>query len=160
MCSCEYKRYSILKGIFDMLLLFCPLRLKESTFQTRILFFIPKKLFSLLRYSNFRIWTFMTSSRKYILLSNLESKYSLIMKFGQFMSHFKRTIFIKVFSKICVLETSSRLFCVYEKVSTISTGKWNFWNKLFVLNIFLSNLSNYIRVNMDTSTDSFLKGIL
>ena len=51
------------------------------------------------------------------------------MKFGQFMSHFKRTIFIKVFSKICVLETSSRLFCVYEKVSTI------YWKMKFLKQI-------------------------
>ena len=52
------------------------------------------------RYSNFRILIFMTSSNAYawtkksVLLNNLQSKHSLVMKFGQFMSYYKINILI------------------------------------------------------------------
>ena len=74
----------------------------------------------------------MTSSnasaknRKYILLNNLESKHSLLMKFGQVMSNSKRNNFIEKFCKSCNLKTSSRPFCVCKDLSTSSIGKLNF----------------------------------
>ena len=48
----------------------------------------------------------MTSSnaqaqhKKYIALSNLGSKYSLFMKFGQFMSYYKRKFHQKILQKL------------------------------------------------------------
>ena len=71
----------------------------------------------------------MTSSnasaqnKKYILLKNLESKHSLLMKFDQFMSYYARKIFMKKFYKNCVLKTSSRPFFVCKELSTSSIGK-------------------------------------
>ena len=38
------------------------------------------------------------------------SKYSLLMKFGQFISYYKRINFIKKFYKNCSLKTSSRTY--------------------------------------------------
>ena len=54
----------------------------------------------------------MSSNKKYISLNNLGSKYSLLMKFGQFMLYYKRKKLIKKFYKICGLKTGSRPFCV------------------------------------------------
>ena len=48
----------------------------------------------------------MTSSKakaqkkKYILLNNLDSKHSLVMKFSQFMSYYKRKLYQKIQQKI------------------------------------------------------------
>ena len=58
-----------------------------------------------------------------IKLDNLESKYSLLIKFGQFMSHYKRKNF-KIFYKNCSLKTSSRPFSVCKEWSIIYIGKW------------------------------------
>ena len=44
------------------------------------------------------------------ILNNLGSKHCLLMKFGQFMSYYKRKKFIKEFNKNCNLETSSDPF--------------------------------------------------
>ena len=49
-----------------------------------------------------------------ILLNNMGSKYSLLMKFGQFMSYYKRKNFIKN-----ILPNSF----VCKELSTTSTGK-------------------------------------
>ena len=71
----------------------------------------------------------MTSSnakalnKEYTSLNNLGSKHSLLVKFGQFMSHYKRKNFTKKFCKNCRLETSSRPFCVSKELSTVSIGK-------------------------------------
>ena len=58
-----------------------------------------------------------------ILLNNLGNKLSLLMKFGQFVSYYETKNFIKKFHKIFDLETSSRPFCVYKKLSTNSNRK-------------------------------------
>ena len=42
----------------------------------------------------------------------------------------KRKIFIQKVYKNCNLKTSVRSFCVCEKLSTTSIGKWSFWRKL------------------------------
>ena len=55
---------------------------------------------------------------KYILLNNLGSKHSLLMKFGQFKSYYKRNIFIEKVFKKDDLKTSSRLFCVCKELTT------------------------------------------
>ena len=69
-------------------------------------------------------------NKKYILLNNLGSKHSLLMKFGQFMSYYKRKKIIKKFYKNCNLETSSRPFYVYKELST------TFWSKLPILDMY------------------------
>ena len=51
-----------------------------------------------------------------ISLNNLESKRSLVMKFGQFMQYYK-IIFIKKFYKKCGLGTSSRPFLIFKEIS-------------------------------------------
>ena len=53
----------------------------------------------------------MTSSNE-DLLNKLGSKHSLLMKSGQFMSHYKRKDFIKKFYKHCDLKISSKPSCV------------------------------------------------
>ena len=53
---------------------------------------------------------------KHILLNNLGSKRSLVMKFGQFMQYYK-IIFIKKFYEKCGLETSSRPFLIFKESS-------------------------------------------
>ena len=58
------------------------------------------------------------------------SKRTLLMKFGQFMSYYKRKNFMRKFYKNCNQKTSSRPFCVCKELSTASIGKWNFWRKL------------------------------
>ena len=45
--------------------------------------------------------------KKYILLNNLGSKHTLLMKFGQFMSYYERKKIIKKFYKNCNLKTFS-----------------------------------------------------
>ena len=52
-----------------------------------------------------------------ILLNNLESKCSLVIKFGQFMQYYKITFFIKEFYEKCVQETSSRAFLIFKESS-------------------------------------------
>ena len=68
------------------------------------------------------------------------------MKFGQFMSHYKIKNFIKKFCKNCGLKTSSRPFCVYKELSTVSIGKWNFWSKLLILDDLVAS---FIKDKMD-----------
>ena len=50
-------------------------------------------------------------------LNNLESKHSLVMKFGQFMYYYKIKIFTKKFYEKCDLETSSRPFLIFKESS-------------------------------------------
>ena len=50
-----------------------------------------------------------------ILLNNLGSKYSLVMKFGQFMQHYKIKSFIKKYYEKCCLKTGSRPFLVFKE---------------------------------------------
>ena len=62
-------------------------------------------------------------NKKHILLNNLGSEHSLLMKFGQFMLYFKRNNFIKNFYKNCGLKTSSRPFCGCKELSKTSLRK-------------------------------------
>ena len=58
--------------------------------------------------SNAQAW-----NTKHILLNNLGSKCSLVMKFGQFMQYYKIIFFIKKIFEKCGLETSSRPFLIF-----------------------------------------------
>ena len=111
------------------------LSLKESTCETRKnVFYSNLKAFFVLE--KIKNSNFVTSSnalawnKKYTLVNNLESKHSLLMKFGQFMSYYKRKKFMKKFHQNCDLKTGSRLFCICYELSKTSTGKWNFLNNL------------------------------
>ena len=53
---------------------------------------------------------------KHILLINLGSKHTLVIKFCQFMQHYKRAIFNKKFLKKRGLETSSRPFFDFQRI--------------------------------------------
>ena len=58
------------------------------------------------------------------------------VKFGQFMSYYKRKKIIKKFRKNCNLKTSFMPFCLCRELSTTSIGKWNFWSKLLILGMY------------------------
>ena len=98
-----------LKVVYATVLLVCFINLNESTCQTRknVFYFTSKVLFVLekIKFNNSTFSNFMTSSNtqaqnnKYISLNNLGSKHILLMKFGQFMSYYKRKNFIKKFYK-------------------------------------------------------------
>ena len=53
---------------------------------------------------------------KYILINNLGSKQSLLMKFGRFIPYYIRKKNIKKFYKNCNLKTSSRSFCSSQEL--------------------------------------------
>ena len=55
-------------------------------------------------------------NRKHILLNNLGNKHILVIKFSQFMQHYKRKILIKKFYKKCTLNTSSRSFLIKKGI--------------------------------------------
>ena len=118
------------------------LSLSKTTCQTKknVFYFTSKALFVLEKIKSNQ-YHFMTSSnawvsnKKYILLNYLGSKDSLLMKFDQFLSYCKRNNFIKIFYKICDLETISRPSCVCRELSATSVGKRNLWSHLFILDM-------------------------
>ena len=89
----------------------------------------------------------MTSSNaqarnmKRILLNNLESKRSLVMKFGQLMQSYKIIFFIKKFHEKCGLETSSRPFLVFKESSVkkasveVSMLIWTNFDRFAITNL-------------------------
>ena len=56
-------------------------------------------------------------TKKCILLNNLESKHSLVMKVNQFMSYYKRRIFMKKSCKKCGLETGLTPYFIFKQFS-------------------------------------------
>ena len=54
---------------------------------------------------------------KHILLNNLGSKRSPVMKFGQFMQYYKINFFIEKLYEKCGLEASSRPFLIFKESS-------------------------------------------
>ena len=112
--------------------LVCFLSLNESTCQTRKIFFILHQNFcSLSRNSKFKILDIQISWRHQMPKHKTRNTFywimwkvnSLLMKYGQFISYYKRRYLIKKLYKNCVLKTSSRPFCVPKKLSTF-IGKW------------------------------------
>ena len=113
--------------MFITFLQVCFVSLRESTCETRknVFYFTSKALLVLkinqilfFRYSNA-----MASSDaqawniKHILLNKLGSKHSLVMKFSQFVQHYKRKIFIQKLCEKYGLETSSRPFLIFKESS-------------------------------------------
>ena len=119
---------SIIKGCVRYILLVCFVCLKESTCETRknAFYFTTKALLvleiinQLLTFQIFKYHDVIKCPRintKHILVNNLGSKCSLVIKFGQFMQYYKIIFFIKKFYKKCGLETSSKPFLVFKKSS-------------------------------------------
>ena len=94
---------------------------------------------------------------KYILLNNLGSRHSLLMKSGQVMSCEKRKIFIKKFYKNCHLKTSSTFFRVWKEMNRNFIGKLN---QLAYVRFLITKRSKFVKIIMYTSSDSFLQRIL
>ena len=134
----------ILKGCDRYIFASLFLGLNESTCQIKknVFYFTSKPLF-VLEKIEFRILHFQISWRHQMLKHKTRNKFhwmalkvtSLLMKFAQFMSHYKKKKLIKKFCRNCGLKTSSRLFCVCKELSTDSIGKWNFWSKLLILDM-------------------------
>ena len=85
--------------------------------------------------SNAQAW-----NTKHILLNNLGSKRSMVMKFGQFMQYYK-IIFIKKFYQKFGLETSSRPFlvfkesCVKKDSVEVSMQIWTYLDRFTITNL-------------------------
>ena len=115
-----------LKVVSATFLLACFVCLKEITCETRksAFYFTSKDLLVLeiINFQHFR-YSNMTSSNpqawntKYILVNNLGSKHSLVMKFGQFMQYYNIIFFIEKLYEKCHLETSSRPFLIFKESS-------------------------------------------
>ena len=88
----HFLRLHVLKVVSATFMLVCFVSLKEGTCETRknVFYFTSKAHFILeiIKFQLFRYWNVMTSSdaqawnTKHILLDNLRSKHSLVMKFG------------------------------------------------------------------------------
>ena len=95
---------------------------KESTSEAwkKVSYFTStlERLFPFSRKSNFKFQTFkfhdvikcQSKNKKHILLNNLESKYSLLMMFVQFMSYYTKKKTMKKTHKNCDQKASSRHF--------------------------------------------------
>ena len=132
------------------------------------MFFVSlQKLFSFSRKSNFRILDNQVSWRHQMPKHKTRNTFcwttweisSLLMKFGQFVSYYKRKNFIKKFHKNFDLETSSMPFCVYKELSTTSTGKWNLKQATYI-RYTLAKLSKFFQISTQISSDSFLQRTL
>ena len=95
----------------------------------KMVFISLQNLFSFLRKSNFRILHFQISWRHQIPKHKTRntfhwikhwSEHSVLMKFRQFLAHYKRKNVIKNFCKTCGLKTSSRPFYVCKELGTAS----------------------------------------
>ena len=82
------------------------------------------------------------------------------MKFGQYISYYKRKKIIKNFYKICNLKTSSRPFCACKELSTTAIGKWIFWSNLLILDMLEQNYQNLLKSACRTPQIPFYRGFL
>ena len=164
------KYSSVLKTASTTFLLVCFTSLKESTCEIwkNVFYFTSKALF-VSRKSNFIILDIQISwrhqilkhkTRNNILLNNLGSKHSLLIKFGQFMSYYKREKFIKKYYKNCDLKTSSRPFCVCKELSITSNWKMKSFKQAFYTRSVLAKLSKFVQISSLTSSDCFFQRIM
>ena len=89
-------------------------RKKWFYFTCKALLFLEIIKFKHFRYfsSNAQPW-----NTKHMLLNNLGSKHSLVVKFGQFIYYHKINFFVEKICENCGLETSSRLFPIFKESS-------------------------------------------
>ena len=129
------------------------LGLNESICQVKknVFYFTSKPLF-VLRKSNFRILHFQISwchpvpkHKTYISLNYLGSKHSLLMKFGQFMSYYKREDFF--------------LLCL-QRIKHSFYWKMKFLKQATYIRYVIAKLSKFVQISMLISSDSFLQRIL
>ena len=59
----------------------------------------------------------------------------MLMKFGHFMSCYKRKKFLKKLYKNEGLKNSTDPFCICKELSRTSIGKYNFLSKLLILDM-------------------------
>ena len=90
----------------------CVLFTSKAHFVLKIIKFYFFRYSNIMVSSNTQAW-----KTKHILLNNLISKYSLVIKFGQFMLYYNIKFFIKKFHEKCGLETSSTSFLIFKKSS-------------------------------------------
>ena len=75
------------------------------------------------------------------------------MKFGQFMKYHKIKICIENSTKKCGLQTCSRTFGVYKELIKFS-------EQADYIGWVTATLSKYIKISIETSSNSFLQRIL
>ena len=87
------------------------------------------------------------------------TKRSLLIKFGQFISYYKRKKIKNVY-KICNLKTNSKPFCVCKELSTKAIEKWIFWRNLLILDMLEQNYQNLLKSACKTHLIPFYRGFL
>ena len=107
--------------------------LRKKSISLQKLFSFSRKSTKILKFHD--VIKCLSIKKIYIILNNLGSKHSLLMKFGQFISCYKRMKIIKEFYKKWDLNTSFRHFCVCKEFNTTSIEKLNFWSKLLILDM-------------------------
>ena len=161
---------SYLKVVSATFVLVCFLSLNESTFQTRknVFYFTSKALFVLekIKFQNSAFSNFMTSSnasaqnKKYISLNNLGSKYSLLMKFGQFMSYYKRKKnHPKIIQKLRP-ENQFQAFLYLQRIKHNFYQKMKFLKQATCIRYVVAKISKFVQISKLTSTESVLQRIL
>ena len=105
---------------------------KHFLFHFKSFFFLEILIFQRVRTLNFMaILNASTWNKKYVLLNSSEIKLRLVMKFCAVMSYYKKRIFIEKLHRKYDLETRSRPFCVYTKLSaTLQTSSYSFLEKI------------------------------
>ena len=88
----------------------------------------------------------LSINKTYILLNNLGSKHSLLIKFGQFSSYSLRNNFIKNFYKNCGLKTSPRPFCVCKELNLYL--KIEFLKQSTYIRYAIAKLSKLVQISM------------
>ena len=160
-----YKKSNALKVVSATFLLVCFSSLKESTYETRKMFFISlRKLFSFPRKSNFRfldyqiLWRYQMPKHKTrntfywitwevntVCLRNLAS-----------LCHIIKKKIIKTFCKNCNLKTSSRPFFVCKEFKQNLYWKLKFLKQATYIRYVIAELSKSVQISMQTSSDCFL----
>ena len=93
-------------------------------------------------------------------LNNFGSKHSLIMKFSQFMSSYKRKNLVKKFYKNCGLKTSSRpCFCL-QRIKHNFYWKMKYLKQATYIRYVIAKQSKFVQVSMLTSSEFFIQRIL
>ena len=124
----------LLKVVSTTFLVVCFWVFKNTSETRKNVFYFTSKALS--THGKIKFWNFRLSNFMMSWLNNLGSKHSLLMKFGQCMSYPKRNNFIRKLCKNRGLKTSSKPFCVCKELCTISSGKWNFWSNLLILDMY------------------------
>ena len=93
-------------------------------------------------------------------MNNLESKHSLLMKFGQFMPYYKRKNVMKKFHKYCDLRTSSRSICACKRIKPNLYQKMKLLQQATYIRYVLAKLSKFVQISTQTLSDSFLEDSL